>query len=147
LLWLYKKPTQVTPRWNLLAPVRQLSSNSLKCKGVFFTSATSVHCRTLPGISFLTCQSELGIHYPILLCQTNRQYLIWWTVSSHCRNSSLGCVKHEEKSDCMHCWMQWTFATFSDFNVIYFLTNRTCVRNGLCDFLITLYKDVNKRVG
>jgi hypothetical protein len=23
---------------------------------------------------------------------------------------------------------------FSDFNVIYFLTNRTCVKNGLCDF-------------
>jgi hypothetical protein len=27
----------------------------------------------------------------------------------------------------------------SDFNVIYFLTNRTCVRNGLRDFSITLY--------
>jgi hypothetical protein len=32
-----------------------------------------------------------------------------------------------------HCF--W----FSDFNVIYFLTNRTCVRNGLRDFSITLY--------
>jgi hypothetical protein len=29
---------------------------------------------------------------------------------------------------------------FSDFNVIYFLTNRTCVRNWLLDFSITLYK-------
>jgi hypothetical protein len=28
---------------------------------------------------------------------------------------------------------------FSYFNVIYFLTNRTCVRNGLRDFSITLF--------
>jgi hypothetical protein len=24
---------------------------------------------------------SLGIHFPILLCQTNRQYRVWWTVS------------------------------------------------------------------
>jgi hypothetical protein len=30
-------------------------------------------------------------------------------------------------------------AFFSDFNVIHFLTNRTCVRNRLRDFSITLY--------
>jgi hypothetical protein len=29
---------------------------------------------------------------------------------------------------------------FSDFSFIYFLTNRTCVRNGLRDFSITLHK-------
>jgi hypothetical protein len=40
--------------------------------------------------------------------------------------------------------MWWTFPTlnitlflFYDFNVIYFLTNRTCVRNRLRDFSIT----------
>jgi hypothetical protein len=42
--------------------------------------------------------------------------------------------------------MQWTFLKFNitlflffDFNAIYFLTNRTCARNGLHDFSITLY--------
>jgi hypothetical protein len=44
----------------------------------------------------------------------------------------------------MHRWTRWTFPTLniiflSDFNVIHFLTNRTCVRNGLRDFSITLY--------
>jgi hypothetical protein len=29
---------------------------------------------------------------------------------------------------------------FSDFNVVYFLTNRTCVRDRLRVFSITLYK-------
>jgi hypothetical protein len=29
----------------------------------------------------------------------------------------------------------------SDFNVIYILADRTCVRNGLRDFSITLYND------
>jgi hypothetical protein len=37
---------------NLLAPVYQLSSNSWSSRMSFFTSA-SVHCQTLPGISFL----------------------------------------------------------------------------------------------
>jgi hypothetical protein len=46
----------------------------------------------------------------------------------------------------MHRWTRWTFPTlrntvfFYDFHVLYFLTNRTCVRKGLCDFSITLYK-------
>jgi hypothetical protein len=31
------------------------------------------------------------------------------------------------------------FFVFSDFDVIYFLTSRTCIRNGLCDVAIILY--------
>jgi hypothetical protein len=50
-LWLYKSPC--TSCYNLLAPVRQLSSNTRSARDVFFTSATSVHCWTLPGISLL----------------------------------------------------------------------------------------------
>jgi hypothetical protein len=40
----------------ILLPARASPSvvfKQSKCKDVFFTSATSVHCRTLPGISFL----------------------------------------------------------------------------------------------
>jgi hypothetical protein len=47
----------------------------------------------------------------------------------------------------------WTFPTlnitlflFSDLNVIYFLTNRTLVRNGLRDFLITLYNTMLQKM-
>jgi hypothetical protein len=56
---------------------------------------------------------SLGIHFPILLCQTNQQHLVWWTVSGHCRNSSPVCIKHQEKCECMHRWTQWTFSTFN----------------------------------
>jgi hypothetical protein len=62
------------------------------------------------------------------------------------RNSSPGRIRHEEKSECMHRWTRWTFQTlnirfvlFFNFNVIYFLTNIICVRNGFRDFSITLY--------
>jgi hypothetical protein len=40
----------------MLQPARASPSVAFqhsKCKDVFFTSATSVHCRTLPGISYL----------------------------------------------------------------------------------------------
>jgi hypothetical protein len=61
------------------------------------------------------------------------------SVQDRNRNSSPRCIKHEENSECMRRWTRWTSPTldktlFSDFNVTYFLTNRTCVRNGLCDF-------------
>jgi hypothetical protein len=48
-----QEPMQVTSCCNLLVPVCQLSSNNRIAKMCFFTSATSAHCRTLPGISFL----------------------------------------------------------------------------------------------
>jgi hypothetical protein len=73
----------------------------------------------------------------------------YWAVhfKRHCRNSSPGCIKHEEKSEGMHRWTRWTFPAlnitlflFSDFSVIYFLTNRSYVRNGLHDFSITLHR-------
>jgi hypothetical protein len=54
--------------------------------------------------------------------------------------------QHGEKSECMHRWGRWTFPTlnitcflFSVFNAFYFLTKRTCVRNWLRYFSITLY--------
>jgi hypothetical protein len=44
--------TLVTLCCNLLAPACHLFSNSLSVRVSFSTSAASVHCRTLPGISF-----------------------------------------------------------------------------------------------
>jgi hypothetical protein len=32
----------------------------------------------------------------------------------HCRNSSPGCIKHEEKSECMHRWTRRTFPTINN---------------------------------
>jgi hypothetical protein len=51
-LWLYKSPRRSR---HVVTCSRQSSVvfQQSKCKDVFFTSATSVHCRTLPGISFL----------------------------------------------------------------------------------------------
>jgi hypothetical protein len=71
----------------------------------------------------------------------------YWAVhfKRHCRNSSASCIKQEEMSECMHRWTRWIFQTFSitlpfvfKFQCSYLLTNRTCVGNGLPDFLITL---------
>jgi hypothetical protein len=48
-----QEPTQVRGRFNPLSPDRQLSVNSQRARMSFFASATSVHCRTLPGSSCL----------------------------------------------------------------------------------------------
>lgn len=48
---------------------------------------------------------SLGIHFP---------YLLRWTISIRCRNSSTGCIKHKEKGECMNCW------TFPTLNATFF---------------------------
>jgi hypothetical protein len=88
---------------------------------------------------------SLGIHFPILLRQTNRQYLVWWTVSvtqEACRTET---VPVDLRCSVTVVWTQCTFPTlpivfflFYDFNIIYFFTNRTCVRNKLQHFSISL---------
>jgi hypothetical protein len=60
----------------------------------------------------------------------------YWAVhfKCHCRNSSLGCIRHEEKSECSGYFQHLILRfLFSDFCVIYFLAKRTRVRNGLHD--------------
>jgi hypothetical protein len=68
-------PRHVTPCCNLLMRVQQS-----KCKDVFLTNATKSSL-LIPGTSFLLNRMSSGIHFPIQLCQTNQQYLIWWSVS------------------------------------------------------------------
>jgi hypothetical protein len=54
----------------------------LKFKDVFFTvQRVFIAEHYLASRSYLTCQNKFRMHFPILLCQTNRQYLVWGTVS------------------------------------------------------------------
>jgi hypothetical protein len=60
----------------------------------------SVHCRTLPGISRFSCAKQIdsissGEPFPSL------------------QKLSPGCIKHEEKSEFTHYWMQWTLTTLN----------------------------------
>jgi hypothetical protein len=140
-----QEPTKVTSYCNLLAPVRQLSFNSRSARmsfsqvqRVFIVENYLAFRSYLPEwvygyISRFSCAKNIDNI-------SSRKQFPWH------RNSSSGCIKHEAKSECMHHWTRWTFPTlditlllFSYFNVIYFLTNITCVRNGLREFSITLY--------
>jgi hypothetical protein len=127
----------VTSCCNLLAPVRQLSPNSRRAR-MSFSQVQRVFIveHYLASRSYLTFRMSLGIHFPILLCQTNRQYLVWWTVSvtaetlhrivSDMRKRVNSCTAERGRHFqhlMFHC------SLFSDFNVIYFMTNRTCVGN------------------
>jgi hypothetical protein len=140
-----QEPTQVASCCNMLAPVRQLSSNSRSDMCLFSQVQRVFNVEHYLASRSYLMRMSLGVNFPILLCQTNRQYLVWRTVSGHYINCSLGWFKHKERSDCLHHWMRWTFPKlnitlflYSDFNVIYFLTNKTCVKNGLRDFRIIL---------
>jgi hypothetical protein len=141
-----QEPTQVTSCCNLLTPFRQLSSNSRSAR-MYFLQVRRVfiveHYQAFR--CYLTCQNEFRDTFP------DSHVLNKSTVSRlvnrfrSLQNSSPTCIKHEEKSECMHRWTRWTFPTlditlflFSDFSVIYFLTNRTCVRNGLHNCSIIL---------
>jgi hypothetical protein len=88
---------------------------------------------------------SLGIHFPILLSQENRQYLVWSAVSV---KQEVFTVLHETFGK---EWIdaslnavdisntQYIIVFFSDFNVIYFLANSTYFSNGLRDFSIIIY--------
>jgi hypothetical protein len=79
-LWLYKSLR--TSCRNLLAPVRQLFFNSRSAR-MSFSQVQRVFIveHYLTSRSYSSCQNEFRDTFPILLCQTCRQYLVWWTVS------------------------------------------------------------------
>jgi hypothetical protein len=133
---------------NLLALVCQLSFSSRSAR-MSFSQVQWVFIvkHYLASHSYLTCQNEFRVTFPD--SSVANKSTISRLVNHFCcrRNSLSGCIKHEEMSECMHCLMWWTFPTLHKtlffvfwFQCNLFLTNRTCVRNGLCDFLITLYK-------
>jgi hypothetical protein len=83
LITQYRCDLQEPAPWcNLLAPVRQLSSNSRSAR-MSFSQVQQVFIveHYLASCSYLTCQNEFRDTVPVLLCQTNWQYLIWWTIS------------------------------------------------------------------
>jgi hypothetical protein len=126
-LWLYKSPRRshhvVTCSHQSVGYLK-----TFKVQGCHFHKCEySLSNTTWHLVLTWLVRMSLGIHFLILLCQTNRQYLIWWTVVGHCRNSSPSCIKHEEKSEWKHRWTRWTFSTLNItmffvfwFNIIYF---------------------------
>jgi hypothetical protein len=129
-MWLYKSPCRSC---HVVTYLRQFVSclSTVEVQGCLFHKSNDCSLSNTTWHLVLTwlARMSLGIYFLILLCQTNRQYLVWWTVSmtgsmqDRNWNSSSGCIKHE-KSECSG--HSNTLTLFSDFNVIYFLTNRTC---------------------
>jgi hypothetical protein len=66
-------------------------------------------------------------------------------VASDMRKRVNACIA-ERGGHFQHLIYVTLFFFFSDFSIIYFLTNRICVRNGLRDFSITMYnRDVERK--
>jgi hypothetical protein len=108
-LWLYKSPRRSR---HVVTCSRQSVSclQTVEVQGCLFTSVTSVHCRTLLGISFLLNLPEWVYGYISRFSSakqidniSSREPFLWQ------RNSLLGCIRHGEKSECMHRWTRWTF--------------------------------------
>jgi hypothetical protein len=109
-MWLYKNPCRschvVT---SLHQSVSCLSTVELQ-QCLFHRYECSLSNTTWHLILTELARMSLGIHFPILLCQKNQQSSTSELFPWH-RDSSPGCFKHEEKSECMHHWTRWTFPT------------------------------------
>lgn len=96
LLWLYN-----SLRWShhivtcLNESVRCLQT--FKCKEVFFTSGMSIHCWTLPGIWLLLNLPEYTSRFS---CSKQIDSIELCISNIAAENSSLTCIKHEEKNEC-----------------------------------------------
>jgi hypothetical protein len=82
-VWINKYTmSKVTSCCNLLAPVRKLSLSSRRTR-MSLSQMQRVFIVEHYLDLFLTklARMSLVIHFQIFLCHTNRQYLVWWTVS------------------------------------------------------------------
>jgi hypothetical protein len=82
-LWLYKKSPR---RWrHVLTCSRQSVSclQTVEVEGCLFHKCNTCSLSNTTWHLILTklARMSLEIHFPVLLCQTNRHYLAWWTVS------------------------------------------------------------------
>jgi hypothetical protein len=138
-----QEPTQITSCCNLLAPVRQLSSNSRSAR-MSFSQVQRVFIveHYLASRAYLTCQKEFSDTFPDSPVPNNissGEPFPWHG------NSSPGCIKHEEKSECMHRWTRWTFPTLITLLFVFLISvwfifwQIEHVRNWLRDFSIVLY--------
>jgi hypothetical protein len=138
-------PTQFTSCCNLLAPVRQSSSNSRNAK-MYFSQAQLLFIaeRYMAPLSYITCQNEfrdtfLGSPVPnksAVSCLANRFLLM--------RELFTRSHKNGETKECMHRWTQCTFPVVNITPLVFvllqwFLTKRTRATNGFCDLSIVLY--------
>jgi hypothetical protein len=102
----------------------------------------------LASRSYLTCQNEFRDTFPdspvpnkskvSRLVNPLNDTETLHRVASNMRKRVNACIAERGghfQHFILHCFL------FSDFYVIYFLTNRTCIRDGLLDFSITLYND------
>jgi hypothetical protein len=143
-LWLYKSPRRSR---HLLSPVCQLPFNSRSARMSFsHVQRVFIVEHYLASRSYLTCQSVFRDTFPdspvpnkpTMSCLVNRSRD---TQTLHRAASNMRKIVNSRITERGgHFQHLYNNGLFSDFNVIYFLTNRTCVRNGLHDFSITLYK-------
>jgi hypothetical protein len=111
-LWLYKSPLR--SRHAVTYSRQSLSClSTVEVQGCLFHKCNECSLSNTTWHLVLTWLAtvSLGIHFPILLCQTNRQYLVCEPFPWH-RNSSPGCIRQEE-SERMHRWTRWTFPTLN----------------------------------
>jgi hypothetical protein len=81
-LWLYKSPRR--SRHVLTCSRQSVSCLSIvEVEGCLFHKCNECSLSNTTWHLVLTwlARMSLEIHFPILLYQTNRQYLVWWTVS------------------------------------------------------------------
>jgi hypothetical protein len=143
-LWLYKSSSKLRHVVTCFGFSSCLSTTEVQ-ECLSQTQRMFIIKQYLASRLYLPCQNELGDTFPIHQCQTSRYNLAWWTAPRYRRNSSPGCIKHEEKGKCTHRWMRWTFPKLNITPIFVFwfqchLTNRRRVRNGPRDFSITQYK-------
>jgi hypothetical protein len=125
----------------MLQPARaspSVVSKQSKCKCFSQVQRVFIVKHYLASLSYLTCQNDFRDIFPDSPVP-NKSSMSRLVNRFH----APVCIRHGEKCECMHRWTRWTFPTlnitlFSDFIVIYSMKNRTCVRNGLRDFSITL---------
>jgi hypothetical protein len=138
-------PTQATSCCNLLAPVRQLSSNSRSAR-ISFSQVQRLFIveHYLASRSYLTCQNEFRDTFPDSPVP-NKSKIMSYAFQMSPQKLFTGLHQTWGK-EWMHASLNAVDISntkyniiLSDFNVIYFLTNRTCVRNELRDILIILY--------
>jgi hypothetical protein len=146
-----QEPTQVTSCCNLLAPVRQLSLNSRSARMSFSQVQRAFIVEDyLASRSYLTCQNEFRDTFPdspvpnkstisrlVNRFRSLQKFFngLHQTWEKEWMHASLNAV------DIFTTLYNIAFFLVSDFSVIYFLTNRTCVRKGLRDFSNTLYNE------
>jgi hypothetical protein len=135
----YARATQVTSCCNLLAPVHHLSLNS-RSPRMSFSQVQPVFIveHYLASRSYLTCQNEFRdtfLDSPVpnkptvsrlvnRFSDTGSEQDRNRSVASNVRKRVKACVA--ERGGHFQHLMQRTVFLFPDFNVIYFLTNRTC---------------------